>query len=258
MNKNIIIVGIIASALVVAMMLIVGVGGNDQSSLDKLNSLDKKVGNLENSVVKLGKAFEGISAYLGSGSRFTNGISADSTSPSAGEVRGTTLTSTGAVTFGGAATLSSTLAVTGETTLTATTTAGVMDVSEFTQGGGCLTLTDANGGAYTLTSDELINNNVFVFAAGGASQAVIALTFPATSTLSAIIPNAGDMREWIYDASALATATTTTMTAGTGMDLYGYTTDDDVIDGAEIARITCWRQASTDISCITSELVASD
>ena len=52
-----------------------------------------------------------------SGTRFPNGISADSTSPSSGEVRGTTLTTTGAVTLGGAATLSSTLAVTGASTL---------------------------------------------------------------------------------------------------------------------------------------------
>ena len=42
------------------------------------------------------------SATLGaSGTRFPNGISADSTSPSAGEVRGTTLVTTGAITFGG-------------------------------------------------------------------------------------------------------------------------------------------------------------
>jgi hypothetical protein len=57
------------------------------------------------------------SDFLGaSGSRFPNGISADSTSPSAGQVRGTTLTVTGA------ATLSSTLAVSGATTLSSTLT----------------------------------------------------------------------------------------------------------------------------------------
>jgi hypothetical protein len=38
-----------------------------------------------------------------SGTRFPNGLSADSTSPVAGQVRGTTLTSTGAATFGTAA-----------------------------------------------------------------------------------------------------------------------------------------------------------
>lgn len=37
----------------------------------------------------------------GSGSRFPNGISADATSPSVGQVRGATLTTTGAATLGG-------------------------------------------------------------------------------------------------------------------------------------------------------------
>lgn len=152
----------------------------------------------------------------------------------------------------GATTLSSTLAVTG------TSTVGVLDASEFTQGGGIATLTDATGGAYTLTQTELLNNNVLSFASGGAGQAVIALTFPATSSLDQIIPNAGDMRTWLYDASALAAATTTTITAGTGMDLIAVTTNDDVIDGAEFAEITCWRQADTDITCLTSELLHSD
>lgn len=54
---------------------------------------------------------------LGGGTRFPNGISADSTSPSAGQIRGTSLTTTGAATIGGAATLSSTVSVTATTTL---------------------------------------------------------------------------------------------------------------------------------------------
>lgn len=42
---------------------------------------------------------------LGGGTRFPSGISADSTSPSSGEVRGTTLTITGATTLTGETTL---------------------------------------------------------------------------------------------------------------------------------------------------------
>lgn len=48
-----------------------------------------------------------------SGTRFPNGVSADGTSPSAGEVRGTTLTTTGAASVAGAFQASSTLEVTG-------------------------------------------------------------------------------------------------------------------------------------------------
>lgn len=129
---------------------------------------------------------------------------------------------------------------------------------EFTQGGGCTTLTDATGGTYTLTQAQMLAANCFVFAAGGAGQEVIALTLPATSTMTTLIPNVGDTRSWFYDASALAVATTTTITLGTGIDIIAYTNADDVIDGAEYAQITCWRQPDTDVTCLTSELLAAD
>lgn len=57
-----------------------------------------------------------------SGTRFPNGLSADSTSPIAGELRGTTLTTTGAATLA-SATVTGTL--TQSTTNTATTTAAL-------------------------------------------------------------------------------------------------------------------------------------
>lgn len=55
---------------------------------------------------------------LGGGTRFPNGISADTTSPSAGQVRGTTLTTTGAAVLGG------NLTVTTGANATSTATAG--------------------------------------------------------------------------------------------------------------------------------------
>lgn len=87
------IVGAIAIiALIVSM---VGFGGNDQSS------------------------------PLG-GSRFPSGISADSTSPSSGQVRGTTFTSTGAATLASAS-VTGTLGVTGQLT-----SSGVFSVASST------------------------------------------------------------------------------------------------------------------------------
>lgn len=86
------IVGIVAVAALI--LSVIGlVGGNDQS------------------VLELG------------GTRFPSGISADSTSPSAGQVRGTTLTVTGASTLA-ATTLSGDLTVTTTNTATSTVTAG--------------------------------------------------------------------------------------------------------------------------------------
>lgn len=132
------------------------------------------------------------------------------------------------------------------------------NVGQMTVGGAHTTLTDATGGTYTLTEAELLAANVLKFAAGGAGQAVIALTLPATSTMTTLMPTAGDSRIWYYDASALAAATTTTVTAGTGINLIGVTVNDDVIDGAEYAQITCWREADTDVTCLTSELLNAD
>lgn len=127
-----------------------------------------------------------------------------------------------------------------------------------TYGDGVATLTDANGGTYTLTQAELLGSSYLKFASGGAGQAVVALTFPATSTMTDLIPQAGDCREWIYDATDLAAATTTTITAGTGIDVVAYTTNDDVIDGAELAEIRMCRQPDTDVTLFTTEILHAD
>lgn len=143
-------------------------------------------------------------------------------------------------------------------TLGGTTNFDDMDVDSLTQGKACTTLTDANGGTYTLTEAEMLATNCFKFAAGGTGQAVIALTFPATSTMTSLIPNSGECREWIYDATALSAATTTTMTAGTGHDIIAYTTNDDVIDGNELSEIRMCRQADGDVFTFVTEMLQAD
>lgn len=65
----------------------------------------------------------------GTGTRFPYGISADSTSPSAGEVRGSTLTVTGAAAITGNATVSGrTLTVTTSNTSTSTLVVGCVQM----------------------------------------------------------------------------------------------------------------------------------
>lgn len=135
---------------------------------------------------------------------------------------------------------------------------GDTTVEEFTTGGGETTLTDANGGTYTLTEAEMLAAGTFKMAAGGAGQEVIALTLPATSTMTTLLANAGDCREWIYDASALAAATTTTITAGTGHHIIAYTTNDDVIDGLEFSQIKSCRRTDTDVNTFVSEMLHAD
>ena len=147
---------------------------------------------------------------------------------------------------------------TGGGSFTTLTASGATNVEGFTTGGTATALTDANGGTYTLTEAQLLAAGTFAFAAGGAGQEVIALTMPATSTMTTLIPNAGDCREWLYDASALAAATTTTMTLGTGHNIIAYTTNDDVIDGAEFAGIKMCRRSDTDVNTIVTELLHAD
>lgn len=133
-----------------------------------------------------------------------------------------------------------------------------LSAKKFSTGGPIATLTDADGGTYTLTQATMANAGTLKFAAGGAGQAVVALALPATSTLTTLVKNAGDCRGWLYDASALAAATTTTVTAGTGHDLIAETTGDDVIDGARFGQITMCRQADGDVTTIVSELLDAD
>lgn len=159
---------------------------------------------------------------------------------------------TGNSIFAALATFSGGINITGASTMATTST------ESFTRGGTNCTLTDANGGTYTLTDAQTANCGVFTFAASGAGQEVIALTFPATSTMALTVPNSGDCRQWLYDASALAAATTTTLTAGTGHDVIAATTNDDVIDGLEFSQIEMCRQADTDVTTYVNELLHAD
>jgi len=109
----------------------------------------------------------GLESNLGSsGTRFPHGVSADSTSPVSGELRGTTLTITGA------ATLSSTLGVTGATTL------GTLGYRE---------LTEAVTASNTITSTE--SGKVF-YISGAASTSTLPAVSTATGTVFVFQVNA--------------------------------------------------------------------
>lgn len=127
----------------------------------------------------------------------------------------------------------------------------------FTTGGNGCVLTDANGGTYTLSAAQLAACGTLTLTASGAGQEVVALTSVATSSLTSI-PNAGDCKEYTYDADAVAAATTTTFTAAAGFHLIAYTTNDDVIDGDEFALMKMCRRNDTDVNWFVSELLNSD
>lgn len=128
-------------------------------------------------------------------------------------------------------------------------------VTTFTQGGGVLAFTaTATQSVRSLTGEELALYNVVEI--NVTNSPALTLNLPASTSMP-MIPNPGDLREWVID-NKQAAATTTTIVAGTGIDLIAVTANDDVIDGVEKARLTCWRKANTDVACIVSELLAAD
>lgn len=80
------------------------------------------------------------------------------------------------------------------------------------------------------------------------------ITTPASSTWQGL-DNVGDSKKWIIDNLYGAAATTTTITAGAGVDLDGVTANDDVINGGVSGEMNCWRLADRNIRCIVNEYV---
>jgi hypothetical protein len=162
------------------------------------------------------------------GTRFPSGISADSTTPSAGQVRGTTQTFTGASTLT-SGTFSSTLGVTGVTTLDGETLASL-----FTQGGA--TTSSSTPASMTLATTDVCDNNILEITPTVGS---ITLTFPtATQLIADCIPNIGDEREfWMRNASSTGTAVITIADGAGGIHLEGETLT-TLIDNSEWGQIS--------------------
>lgn len=174
----------------------------------------------------------GLTGIGSSGSRYQNGLSADNTSPSAGEVRGTTFTSTGAVTFGGAATLSGTLSVSGATTL-----------DELTQGGSVLA-TSTTGTATILATSDLLTYSTWEVTPNTAD---LTYTFPASSTMATLVPSAGDFREWTIINATSTAAIDVIFAAGTGSAIKGSCGGGLTLDEASHGTLRIARKANSDL-----------
>lgn len=110
-------------------------------------------------------------------------------------------------------------------------------------------LTIATTTSIVLKAREMDNASVISFSAG--NSPVINVTLPASSTFP--LGKAGETRTWIIDNLHTAAATTTTIVAGTGVDIDGDTANDDVINGGVSGKLTCWRLPNTDIRCYVNE-----
>jgi len=156
-----------------------------------------------------------------------------------------TITSNGAFTSTGAATFSSTINATGETT-----------VDGFTEGGGTVTVTPVTT-SVTLTQANLLAGNIITFTASS-TQGVLTVTLPATSTMTTLLASDGDTRSWMIENPFTAAATTTTLAAGTGIDLQEPDGQNVVVGINNYAWLTCFREASTDVVCRVDETIPAD
>lgn len=127
----------------------------------------------------------------------------------------------------------------------------------FSEGGQFKIATTAS--AMTLRDNDLATNKVIYLTAMGSGQPALALSLPASTTWPSLA-KPGVAQSWIIDATDVGTAgTTTTITAGAGVDIDGITANDDVINGGVSGMLTCWRLDATEengnIRCSVRELV---
>lgn len=129
-------------------------------------------------------------------------------------------------------------------------------VDEFVQGGGVLEVTPTDG-TTTLTEDQMLNYSVIVNTASTTSGTQT-WTLPATSTLTSLLPEAGQFRTWLIKNENTVAATTTTIAAGTGIVLDEPDGQNVVIGGGARAWITCVRDDNTDVICSVDENIDAD
>ncbi len=117
----------------------------------------------------------------------------------------------------------------------------------FTQAGGLSTVLQVAEGTHTLTFAEMATANIITFTAS-TTQGALTVTLPATTTFP-LGTWTGAYRSWVIENPFTAAATTTTLAAGTGVDLQEPDGQDLVVDIDDYGWLTCFREASTDIVC---------
>ena len=125
-------------------------------------------------------------------------------------------------------------------------------VTTFTQGGG-VTATSTAGAASTLLGTDIDTENYVAITPTGAAHT---LTLPASTSIPGI-PNAGDMRTIVVENAATA-ATTTTIAAGTGVDLQEPDGQNVVIGQNNYAVLRLIRLSNTDVVVTVDEHIPAD
>lgn len=125
----------------------------------------------------------------------------------------------------------------------------------FSEGGGVSTITPV-AATHTITSAEMTDYNVLTFTASTTMPALTVTT--AASTTFPLDTKPGSMRRWVIENPFTAAATTTTIAAGTGVDLQEPDGQNVVIGINNYAFLTCFRELSSDIVCSVDETIPAD
>jgi len=125
----------------------------------------------------------------------------------------------------------------------------------FTQGGGVSQVAQV-AATHTLTGSEMADFNVITFTASS-TQAAFTATLPASTTFP-LSEKVGSYRTWIIENPFTAAATTTTIAAGSGIDLQEPDGQNVVIGINNYAFLNCFRELSSDIVCSVDETIPAD
>lgn len=195
---------------------VLGVGAVGSVALALTGNFPIGIENCNNCSFVVEKAKDVVEGVLGaSGSRFPNGISADSTSPSAGQVRGTTLTVTDDATVSGD-TRTASLVQTGSVTSFATGT--------------------------TVTGAQFCDSRVWLLTKNTDSNPAVTLTLPSSESLSSdCLSTAGDVLAPITIRNL--STTTYTIAAGTSSTLK-WSIATTTIENGVSAELTAFRTST--------------
>lgn len=127
--------------------------------------------------------------------------------------------------------------------------------TSFTESGGVTTVTPTSG-SYTLTASDMAISNFITFTASTTMPA-LTLTLPATSSFP-LSTDVGATRTWIVENPFTAAATTTTIAAGTGVDLQEPDGQNVVIGINNYAYVTATRLPDSDIAVRVDETIPAD
>ena len=123
--------------------------------------------------------------------------------------------------------------------------------------GGRVVSTSTNGTSTLVQADLQARNGDATSLLKITPTAALTVTFPATSTLTSVIPDSGDTLRFLVENAATSTFNLT-LAAGAGMDLQEPDGQNVVIGQNNYAWVTMIRDNNTDIVVLIDETIPAD